>query len=227
MQPSTPAKEYAKFATWTVFLYGGFVFACHMAFSAPNLLELVAACKVASLLQLIIVSEGITKSINPTTDGDVKRFSRYITISAVILIVLLVIKMLHIDHRSTSLRPEFQLVTGYILSASAVLSVMPILAYAALNLWVGFFRTASSNMKLWARCYFVLADCTCVVPLIFVFGLMYFRGDSSAYDSDVFLSGALTIIILASNLLSKAIEEFFDENVVQHFAARIAHSTSA
>lgn len=64
------------------------------------------------------------------------------------------------------------------------------------------------NIEHSARCFFVFADCTCAMPLLFVLSLAlvfhHLRGD----PVETFVNGAMAMIILASNLVTKALDLF-------------------
>lgn len=92
---------------------------------------------------------------------------------------------------------------------SEVVSILPLVCYAVLNLLVAFFEgfrgQGDRDIAKAAASYFAVADVPCVVPIFAVFALVWSLGDKGADvvgESRVFLSGAMAMFILASNLLS-------------------------
>ena len=217
----TPLMRFVRFIVCTFLLYGAALLICHFVLERSQLIDLVSSCKIVSLGVLIVVSEGITRDIDPKKNKAVKRFSHTIALMSLGLVVLLVLSLLKLDFQQTALRPSLQTPFARLLEQVSYLAMCPLIAYAVLNFWVGFLRRDDTHIYTYARCYFVFADCTCVIPLLFVVIVPWFAGVSTSTESHVFFSGAVAVIVFTSNTVSKALEEFVDDETAQRIAARL------
>jgi len=216
---SQSGKQFLWYLCITFGLYAAAIGGCHLCLQTVTLVEMVSACKAVSLTMLVIVSEGIAEDIDPKKNGDVQKLSRLINFFAFLLVVLLVLKLLRVDFDHLPLRPRVTRLLDWTEGRISILSTIPIFSYAALNLWVGFVRRSEEAIRSWARCYLLLADCTCLIPLVFVLFMLEFPGNSTPADSEDFLGGAIAMIVFASNTVSKAIDEFVDADIATKLAA--------
>lgn len=227
MTPNTtamalPTLVFVRFLVLTVLGYAAVGLLCEFAIKDPKLVVVVSAFKAVSLVALILVSEGIGRDIDRKSDRMVWYCNRAISLVSVFLVVLLAFKILNVKALEESLSPWALRTLTWLQGWVSLLSLLPLLAYAALNLWAGYLRNApATSLQHYARCYFVLADCTCVIPLLFLalLRLVHHSGDSEEFE--VFFSGAVAVIIFVSNMVSKAVEVFIDDKMAEVLGERL------
>jgi hypothetical protein len=181
-------------------IIGGFI-----AIDKFGLAEAVITCKLVSLGGLIVVSEGISREIT-AADKDIRRWNRVIVTASIVLLVLLVLELLFVKIDASRLRGQVHEVVQFAFENIYWVSAIPIFAYAALNYWVGFLRGKNDEIEYSARCFFVFADCTCAMPLLFVLTLAWIFHQSQGAPVDTFVNGAMAMIIFASNIVTKALD---------------------
>lgn len=200
-----------------VALYTVVVVIAALVLPGAKLVTIVAVCKACSLAVLIGTSGelafGVTKS-----SGRVVRYGNFTILIVTTLIFFMV--LIHVFKAAgVSLRiegsPPWQVaavggVVVWIYERTHYFSVFPILAYALLNLYVMSAANRYSDQdRLQVTMHFWLNSVPCCVPLIWVMliGLAKGAGD----EPELFVGGGMSIIILLSSILAKAVDVFFGQ----------------
>lgn len=185
----------------------------------PELIDAVTACKIGSLIAIIIANGEIDHRIDRSTRG-IKWMNRSILFVVLVLAVGLSAKLLS-GHETAS---------GAESSASKPLhrfyqnlwwmSAFPLVAYGVLNMYIAYLGKGNVREKAIAARFFAFVYVTCVAPLLVVFLFLYFFGPylhDPAMEylhnpaMEVFTSGSMAVILLASAFATKAVEAYFDK----------------
>ncbi|MBV1865789.1 MAG: hypothetical protein KUG74_15320 [Rhodobacteraceae bacterium] len=202
------------------FLYA-LVVTFRLAIGTPSLIDVVDSCKLASLAMVLIVNGHIAHGID-RNQGIVVFFNYVVLFFTLIATIFLALKIFGIGTTPPSMDAEWIEAKFYFLQKNLVFfTAIPIVGYSLIDLFISLFgaknfrgdtediRKDRGNEKRMARNFFVYADLPALLPLalamIFILG-RFTHFDQ--YDRDLFLSGAMAIIILSSSICSLAVQMY-------------------
>ena len=181
--------------------------------STVDLVDIVTLGKIFSLSMLIVVN-GDVASDNDMKKPDI-RISNY-TILAVSLLLTIIntMKFFTLDIQNSSVSAAVKPVLQFLYSNVSWLSAFPLVAYAILDFYIAYLRTGTSLEKDVARKFLVFVDIPCVFPLIAIYALVVWcsqRFHADLVGVEIFLSGSMAIVLMASAIATKAVEHYFGD----------------
>lgn len=214
-----------RHAVWLVAAY-----ACGIGFvlvfvPTPSLVDLVAACKIVSLLALLYANRETPESIDIERRADVSAVNTAIIVVSAAVLLLMVIKTVVDDYAMLTLAPKGQAVLAWFDLNAYWVSTLPVFAYFGLDLYIALGRGCPRDREA-AWEFVVFRDLVCVAPLALVLALAEaYTALSPLPDASesalFFFSGALSVILLGSAVATKAL------NVSQEARRATAHRRAA
>lgn len=185
--------------------------------------DLSNALKLVSLFILILINGEIAHGID-REQMDIKRLNQTILGFTIVVTAVQISKMigLTLDGETTS--------TGFQSAFSAVqdnivwLTIAPIILYALLDFYIAFYRDSSSREKVVAKSFILFVDAPIVFPLVFVIivavGHIALVGHTPTIE--VFVSGAVSLVIVASSIAAKVVDDI-DDKFLDQVLADVEH----
>jgi hypothetical protein len=171
----------------------------------PTLIDVVTACKLGSLLSIIWVNGEIAHQIDKSR-STIRRTNLIFLGAISLLSVALLGKLLHYQPAS----PFFGQVAEVVYRNLWWLASFPLVAYGALNLYVAYAMESDRTEAAAAERFLVGVYVICVVPLLVVFLFLYFFARYLHEPFiEVFISGSMAIVLLASSFATKAVDTYF------------------
>lgn len=186
--------------------------------------DLSNALKLVSLFILILINGEIAHGID-REQVDIKRMNQTILGFTIIVTAILISKMigLRLDGETTS--AGFQRIFSAFQDYILWLTIAPIVLYAMLDFYIAFVRNSNKREKVVAKSYILFVDAPIVFPLIFVIiiaiGHIAMVGDTSSID--IFVSGAVSLVIVASSIAAKVVDDIDDSFLDQVLADEEHH----
>jgi hypothetical protein len=176
----------------------------------PSLVDIVSACKMISLLALIYANRELPERVDVGRHAEIWALNTAIVLASCAVLLLMVLKVVVDDYAMLTLAPRGQALLGWFVANAYWVSTLPIFCYFALDLMLAFRPGACPEDRRAAVEFLVFRDLVCAAPLALVLGLteafvaLSPRQDAAA-SAELFFSGALTVILLASTIAAKAL----------------------
>lgn len=199
-------------------IYSFAIFIVYIAKQPFKIIDVISTLKLGSLITLIVVSGEIAKGVD-RDKKDIRRINYLIIFITIFIGIFQFLKLIGFDGSNTQVNPNFQYYLSRIIDWMLYISTAPIFLYALLDVYIAYFRTDSTDHeKLVAKFYIIFVDFVCVVPLLIVITLSIFYillGNSRDLIDYVF-GGSVAIIIIASAIAAKAVDEL--EEIFEEYA---------
>jgi hypothetical protein len=178
----------------------------------PSVIDAITACKIGSLVSILRVNGEIAKQIDRSR-GSVRKANHLILAVVALLIILLTAKFVWGYDHGAGLIPPWRSALHAIYHHLWWLSAFPLVAYAGLNWYIAYMRPGSHRERTGALRVFVFVDVICVAPLLVVLLFLYFfsRYLHETSNMEVFTSGAMAVVLLASSFATKAVDVLFSD----------------
>jgi hypothetical protein len=176
----------------------------------PSLIDIVSACKIISLLALIYANRELPERVDMGRHAEIWAVNMVVILASSAVLLLMVLKVVVDDHAMLTLAPHGRALLGWFVANAYWVSTLPIFCYFALDLLLAFRPGACPEDRRAAVEFLVFRDLVCVAPLALVLALteafvaLSPREDAAA-SAELFFSGALTVILLASTVAAKAL----------------------
>jgi hypothetical protein len=186
----------------------GFVF---MFVQTPDLVDIVSACKIVSLIILLYTNREIPHNIDFAKQSDVRKINQLIIFISTLVLTLMIIKTVVQDYSILD-TPEYgRIMLSFFNDNSYWISTIPIFSYVLLDLFIAFGRGSSPQDRKIAVEFILFRDLVCALPLALVLllaELYLFFAPHEAADAHAqfFFSGAIAVILLASSISSRALD---------------------
>jgi hypothetical protein len=176
----------------------------------PSLVDMVSACKIVSLLALVYANRETPENIDIERHVEVSVINFAIVIASILVLLLMVVKTVVDDYAMLQLPQRGRVVLTWFDANAYWVSTVPIFGYFALDLYLSFRPGASPSDHETAREFLVFRDLVCVGPLALVLLLAELYSLNSTLpdareSATFFFGGALTVILLASAVATKAL----------------------
>lgn len=174
---------------------------------ALDYIELVLLAKFWSLVGLIILGLELVKHANnlPTY---LVRLNRLVAGSA-LLSLLIIAFVIMADHYHL---PVCYSRGWQICALAPALSGLPLIGYALVNvftaLYEGIRQGGRREISAEATYFFCFVDVPCVIPILGIMAIVGLHPGNDGLSRDLFVSGAIAMFLLASNLLTIAVSVF-------------------
>jgi hypothetical protein len=205
------------YAASVVFAYLGGVAFVYLFVAEPQLVDIVSACKIVSLLILIYANREIPEMIELDRHADISIANFGVIIISGLILVLMVVKTVVDGQATATFPPAGQTVIGFFSRNAYWISVIPVFCYVALDLFIAFVRRGAKQDRHNAMEFVVFRDLVCAGPLALVLLLAEVYGQTAANEpaaratAEVFFSGALAVILLSSAIATKALNRLQHE----------------
>lgn len=198
----------ANFYRYVVSFSGAFLIVAGLVVAvmpSPTLIDVVTACKIGSLVSILWVNGEIAHEIDRSRRGIRAANLVFLGVVALLIMVLLA-KLFHMKPTTAPLAAFTQAIYGHLWWLSA----FPLFAYGGLNIAVAYFVAGNRTEAAVAQRFVVFVYAVCVAPLLIVFILLYFFSRYlHAPPIDVFTSGSMAVVLLASSFATKAVDTYF------------------
>lgn len=171
---------------------------------APTLVDYVSMAEIISLGLLILVNGEIVK--------EEKRAEVSVANKAILSIALAVFALFVIQLLGLSVPDEVPIsgIVNSLLDNVYWISIIPLVLYTCLDLYIAYILKGDDNRALVAKRFVLLVDIPTNLPLVVVVMLIAFRETLNATDDQfaLFVSGSMAVILIASAVSAKALEDF-------------------
>lgn len=186
----------------------GFVF---LFVAQPDLVQIVSACKIVSLIILVYANREIPHHIDLTNQTDLKTVNHLIVLFSVVVLILLTIKTLVQDYSLLQTTENGQRIIAFFSYNSYWISTMPVFLYCMLDIHIAFFRSSGGRDRHAAAEFVLFRDLVCAVPLALVLLVtetyrMFSETPDAAKFAELFFSGAIAVILLSYAIASRALD---------------------
>jgi hypothetical protein len=177
----------------------------------PDLVDVVAACKIVSLFILIYANREIPHAIELERQQDLARINQAIVVMSSVILILLSVKTVVQDYSLLALPPTGQQVIAFFSYNSYWIATLPVFVYGLLNLHIAFLRNSSDVERRIALEFVLFRDLVCAVPLALVllltevYRLFSTKPDAALY-AELFFSGAIAVILLSSAIATRSLD---------------------
>lgn len=177
---------------------------------APSLVDIVSACKIVSLIALVHANHETPENIDIERHVEVSVINFCIVILSILVLLLMVVKTVVDDYAMLQLAPSGRSVLSWFDANAYWVSTAPIFGYFLLDLYLSFRPGAAPADHEVAREFLVFRDLVCVAPLALVMLLaelysLHSTLPDARESAAFFFGGALTVILLASAVATKAL----------------------
>ena len=186
----------------------GFVF---LFVTEPDLVDIVSACKIVSLIILLYTNREIPHNIDIAKQGDVRRINHFIIFISTLILILMIIKTIVQDYSILDTPPHGRILLSFFTNNSYWISTIPIFSYVMLDLFIAFGPGGTTHDRKIAVEFILFRDLVCALPLALVLLLaeiyLFFAPHEAAdAHAQFFFSGAIAVILLASSISSRALD---------------------
>ena len=179
--------------------------------ATPDLVDVVAACKIVSLFILIYANREIPHTIELDRQPDLDRINQIIVVLCSIILMLLSVKTVVQDYSLLALPPLGQQIIAFFSYNSYWIATLPVFTYGLLNLHIAFLRRSGDTERRVALEFVLFRDLVCAVPLALVLLLteayrMISGKPEAASNAELFFSGAIAVILLSSAIATRSLD---------------------
>lgn len=177
----------------------------------PDLVDVVAACKIVSLFILIYANREIPHTIELERQHDLARINQAIVVMSSIILILLSVKTIVQDYSLLALPPMGHQIIAFFSYNSYWIATLPVFVYGLLNLHIAFIRQSSDLERRVALEFVLFRDFVCAVPLALVllvtetYRFLSTKPDAALY-AELFFSGAIAVILLSSAIATRSLD---------------------
>jgi hypothetical protein len=177
----------------------------------PDLVDIVASCKIVSLIILLYTNREIPHNIDIAKQSDVRKINHVIIFVSTLVLTLMIIKTVVQDYSILDAPEHGRLLLSFFNANSYWISTVPIFSYVLLDLFIAFGRNSTPSDRRIAIEFILFRDLVCALPLGLVLLLaevyLFFEPHEGAdAHAQFFFSGAIAVILLSSSISSRALD---------------------
>lgn len=200
-----------KFFVAVVVAYSVLVLLLMITRSSYTLYDVTSAMKIVSLLGLIAFNGEIYLSLDREKDRGIKAINRIIILYSLFVTGILFLKFYNVSkfESNTAVSEAARSILQGASDYSVWLSIVPLAAYAAVDVYILNSSNKSDQEKSVARIYIVFNDIVCLMPLMLVALASFIALILRAFNKnelETMINAVVVSTIIASATATKAIE---------------------